>query len=179
MGAALVTYGVGKISLAAAVESGWFAGLADPTAAGRVLEFVLVAFGMYTVFHGMCLLHMVPEAVARAGTSPRFVVAVYLLFGVGLLGFFSLILFTDAPISRDPKRTATYEVLGLGGGITFLAIATWHLLRASPASWPAAAAALTALLAALCLLVYRRMRNARGGGVAEAIALGAVPLGAL
>ncbi len=103
----------------------------DRTTAGYVLDFVLCVFGVYAVLHGLRLLQHLHPSHVEILTNIHITTALYTIAGLFMLVFYSLVLYTDIPITKDNKERHTYEVLGLGGGFMFLlsvcCLLAWHI----------------------------------------------------
>lgn len=93
----------------------------DETFAGRCIHYALFVFGLFTFFHGFALLGMLPKQFIDILESPVMHCWLNGLIGVFLLSVYSLVLFTNVKISKDPHYTKTYKLVGLGGGILFIA----------------------------------------------------------
>lgn len=89
----------------------------DTTLAGVAFDGVLIAYAIYSIIHGLNLLgYDVPNFTE----SIMFKSSFYILLGLFLIIFYSLVLFTQVPISKLQRQYQTYEILGLGGGVCFL-----------------------------------------------------------
>lgn len=95
----------------------------DATLAGHMYEYVMMAFGAYLVVFGMNLLDWIV-------VPPVLFISVMMLLGTVLVIFYSVVLFSDIPMSKDPSNRSTYLVRGLGSGVFFLLIPfLWMLVQ--------------------------------------------------
>lgn len=103
----------------------------DRTTAGYVLDALLFIFGIYAILHGLRLLEHLHPSHVEILNNVHVTTALYTVVGLFMLGFYSLVLYTDVPITKDDKERNTYEVLGLGGGFMFLlsvcCLLAWHV----------------------------------------------------
>lgn len=93
---------------------------ADKTFAGRMYEYVLLAFGVFSLFEGLALLDQLSPKLTVLLESKWTEYTVFILLGIILTVFYSLVLYTDLPISKNKTDNDHYKILGLGGGISFL-----------------------------------------------------------
>jgi len=93
----------------------------DTSFAGVYTEIVLIAFGAYSFIHGLVLLDLIHNKVVYVIEHPAFFALINIAFAVALLGFYSLVLFTSMPISKNKLYLGHYWI-GLATGITFLAV---------------------------------------------------------
>ena len=127
LGGVLVAYGIAKIALAVVDETPslrarvpYLDAHYDGSTAGHALRAFLVAFGVYTVVHGLALLQVLPAAVGSFAAT----FAVYGTIGVLMTAFFGLVVYGPRGVNRDPAYAGEYRVLGLGGGLMFLTTLT-------------------------------------------------------
>ena len=92
----------------------------DTTLAGRMYNYVLMAFGVFTIVHGMILLDLLPLWFEEIFVSKLVQYGVLVLFGVIMIVFYALILYTDLPISKKKEKYSHYTSIGLIGGILFI-----------------------------------------------------------
>lgn len=93
----------------------------DMTSAGLVLVITFLIFSTYTLLHGLSILHYLPYKIIKYFQNITINYIIYLTLGVMLIIFYSLVLFTDLNISKNEKHRASYEIIGLGGGVLFIA----------------------------------------------------------
>ena len=94
--------------------------VADKTFAGRFYEYILLIFGVFSLFNGLALLGLLSPAMTRYFESQWTEYAVFITLGVALVVFYLLVLYTNVPISKNRDSYDHYKLLGLFGGITFL-----------------------------------------------------------
>lgn len=103
----------------------------DRTTAGYVLDGLLFIFGIYAILHGLRLMDHLHPSHTEILKNIHITVAIYTLVGLFMLVFYSIILYTNIPITKDEQQRTTYELLGLGGGFTFLlsvcVLLAWHI----------------------------------------------------
>lgn len=92
----------------------------DRTVAGLFMIEVLLAFGIYSIFHGLSILQIMPTNFNNIFDNFITTYIIYGLFGIILIIFYIYILFTNINISKDMTRISTYEIGGLSSGITFI-----------------------------------------------------------
>ena len=93
---------------------------ADKTFAGRMYEYVLLAFGVFSLFDGLALLELLTPSLAQYFESKHTEYTVFIILGLILTIFYSLVLYTNVPIQKDKEHYDHYKWLGLFGGISFL-----------------------------------------------------------
>uniref|UniRef100_A0A6C0BLM2 Uncharacterized protein n=1 Tax=viral metagenome TaxID=1070528 RepID=A0A6C0BLM2_9ZZZZ len=94
----------------------------DTTLAGRMVEYILLAFGVFSIVHGLALCGAYSHSFERYIESKNLQYSVYTALGVFSILFYSLVLYTPLPISKDPKGTDHYKLYGFAGGLSFLAV---------------------------------------------------------
>lgn len=94
----------------------------DHTLAGKGLEIILGSFGLFSMVHGMALMGFFHGSVVSYFESKLFQYFVYTLFGTALIVFYSLVLYTDVPISKDNNNRRMYWTYGYIGGASFLLV---------------------------------------------------------
>lgn len=94
----------------------------DDSLAGHYYEYVLMVFGLYTIIMGISLLHIFPYFIREKIENKIFEYSVFILLGLSLIIFYTLVIYTDLPISKSKNENDIfhYKVLGIGGGISFL-----------------------------------------------------------
>lgn len=91
----------------------------DTTLAGLVLVITFLLFSIYTFFHALSILDFLSPSLTRFFNRYETSYIIYMIMSIILTVFYSLILFTDLPISKDPEHKISYEIIGLAGGILF------------------------------------------------------------
>lgn len=127
IGYLLIAYGCTKISICIIkawpedYRKKWFPFIKrDTTYAGFAMDVVLFCFGIFAMLRGLSLAKHLHPSHAEIITSIHTIVFMYTLFGLFLLFFYSAVLYTNLPLSKDPEERTTYEMFGLGAGLTFL-----------------------------------------------------------
>jgi hypothetical protein len=92
----------------------------DDTVSGKMYEYVLVIFGLFTFFNGMSLVHLLPRMFINFFEYKWTEYTVFAILGILLTTFYSLVLFTKTKIPKREDQTMYYKFYGLGGGIFFL-----------------------------------------------------------
>lgn len=130
IGIILLFYSILKISigiLAMAPESAWKNKISeipgfkllltkDTTISGKMLDIALLLFGILTFFHALTFIGLCNYV------SMSLTIVFELLLGVYLVGFYYLVLFTDAPIQKDMRYADHYLLPGLLSGIMFIVV---------------------------------------------------------
>ena len=92
----------------------------DPTAAGTILDIVLFLFGVYTILHGSAMIRKSRHTHIDLIEHIYTIIALYGSLGIFMIVFYTLVVYTNAPISKDKTEMSKYELVGIGGGIGFL-----------------------------------------------------------
>jgi len=92
----------------------------DNTLAGHMYDYVLMAFGVFTIIHGMILLDLLPLWFEIIFVSKLVQYGALIIFGLIMTIFYALVLYTDLPISKNKEKYGHYISIGLIGGIIFL-----------------------------------------------------------
>jgi hypothetical protein len=101
----------------------------DKTFAGRLYEYALLIFGIYTIIFGLALFNIYPNKYREILENKYTEYSVFISIGLLLTIFYSLVLYTNLPISKDMKYKQHYKLLGLFGGISFLIMPFfWELI---------------------------------------------------
>ena len=91
----------------------------DNTLAGHLYEYVLLIIGIYSILSALTIFGVIPEWFIDQQLI-EFVVFTGL--GALMVVFYSLVLYTNLPISKNVNNYHYYFLLGLLGGITLIAI---------------------------------------------------------
>jgi hypothetical protein len=96
----------------------------DKTLAGHFYEYILMLFGVYTIIMGLSFLHIFPDNIRYRLEHNTVQYTVYIVIGLILIIFYSLVSYTNLPIehSKDETDMFHYKLIGIGGGVTFLLI---------------------------------------------------------
>lgn len=143
----------------------------DHTISGKMYEYVLFVFAVFSIFHGMALLGVFSEKMRTFIESKPFQYTVYTVLGLWLLIFYGIIIYTDAPIEKEKRNMANYKIYCYLGGLSFLLVPPiWELIeRYNPFinkySEQKQLAYMTLLMLAalfiifLCYIVIKRLRK--------------------
>ena len=91
----------------------------DNTLAGHLYEYVLLIIGIYSILSALTIFGVIPEWFIDQQLI-EFVVFTGL--GAVMVIFYSLVLYTNLPLSKNVNNYHYYFLLGLLGGITLIAI---------------------------------------------------------
>jgi hypothetical protein len=107
----------------------------DMTISGRMVEWLLMLFGVYTILYGAAVLGWLPHSFLLFLEQKRVEYTVFIVIGLVLVIFYALVLYSNLPIPKDERHRKTYLWFGIGGGISFLIMPViWEALAyASPA----------------------------------------------
>lgn len=92
----------------------------DETAAGLMISIVLFFFGIFTLFDGLNALGYLPTWLGLIFDDQMTYYWVYAIFGCFLVTFYSLVMHTSIPISKNIHNLGSYQSLGILGGYLFL-----------------------------------------------------------
>jgi len=106
----------------------------DTTISGKMYEYVLLIFGLFTFFNGMSLVRLLPRVLIHFFEYKWTEYTVFITLGLLLTIFYSLVLFTKTKIPKRRDQTMYYKFYGLGGGVFFLMMPLLFegISRASP-----------------------------------------------
>lgn len=93
---------------------------ADKTLAGSMYEYVFVAFGVFTIFHGLVLFRLLPMWFTKIFVTKIVQYGILIVLGLILTIFYGLVLYTDTKISKNKEDYKNYLTMGLIGGILYL-----------------------------------------------------------
>jgi len=94
--------------------------IADKTIAGRFYEYILLLFGIYTIIHGFAILEIFPSKYNKFIERKQVLYTVFEFFGIVLTVFYSLVVYTDLPISKEKEKYNDYKLFGLTTGLLFI-----------------------------------------------------------
>ena len=92
----------------------------DNTLAGHMYDYVLMAFGVFTIIHALILIDVLPLWFEEIFVSKLVQYGALVIFGIIMVVFYALVLYTDLPIPKNKDKYVHYLSLGLIGGILFL-----------------------------------------------------------
>ena len=102
----------------------------DHTLAGRMIEYILLAFGIFTILHGAALMEIFSAKTSHYIESKDVQYAVYSALGLFSIVFYTLVLYTKLPIDKDPASYDNYKLYGYIGGLSFLLVPViWEFLE--------------------------------------------------
>jgi len=105
---------------------------ADKTLAGKVYEIVLMAFGVFTIIHGLLIFGFFPSWFVIGFEQKIVQYGVFFVLGAIMTIFYCLVLYTSLPIDKKTEDNDHYFTLGLIGGIGFLlSPVIWELIEYS------------------------------------------------
>jgi hypothetical protein len=94
----------------------------DETLAGKAFDIALMVFGMYTILHGLHLLHAIPGHIGEFILSRNVVLTLHMVIGFCLLVFYSLVIYTDVNIAKQKSHINRYKIEGIVSGLMFLIV---------------------------------------------------------
>lgn len=94
----------------------------DDTTAGKMYEYVLLAFAIFSIIHGLALLDTFPEAFHKMIESKLFQYPFYIALGLWLMIFYGLVLYTNVPIEKREQNRRNYKIYCYLGGLSFLLV---------------------------------------------------------
>lgn len=102
----------------------------DHTTAGKMYEYVLFVFAVFSIIHGLALLGVFSENFHQTIESKEFQYPFYIILGLWLLIFYLLVIYTNLPIEKEPKNMYNYKIYGYLGGLSFLLVPpVWILIE--------------------------------------------------
>ena len=138
----------------------------DETVAGQCIEVAIALYGLYSLLHGLAFFG-VALVVTSLVTSRAMQLLVHGALGAVLTAFYSLVLYTDAPIPKLQESRGRYLLFGLNSGLMFALTAAGLRLQhlGSDVGWSMAVLArdpepwaLTVMSAALLALMLYCVR---------------------
>lgn len=95
----------------------------DQTSAGTAFDYALIVYASYSILHGLTLTGVATPILAVLFKSLVFKATVYISIGLFLITYYSLVLFTDVPISKKVSEYSTYQTYVLLGVVFLLTAA--------------------------------------------------------
>ena len=92
----------------------------DDTIAGKAFDIALMTFGIYTIIHGLDMLHILHISISDAILNRTFLYLMNAILGIYLLVFYSLVIFTNVNIPKKKDHKDRYMIEGLCSGLLFL-----------------------------------------------------------
>lgn len=100
----------------------------DTTTAGKFVEWVLAIFAVFTIVHGLAIMNALPDKWGSFVESHLFQYTFYAVCGVAMIVFYSLVLYTNVPIEKNPLNDNMYFVHGYIVGTSFVMVPIiWEL----------------------------------------------------
>lgn len=101
----------------------------DETLAAAALEYNFIIFGLFSLLHGLDKFHVLPPAISHHLESKQTEVIFYAAMGSFLTVFYTAVVYTDAPIPKNPANRAHYKLLGIVAGLSFLIMVPFQVAR--------------------------------------------------
>lgn len=101
----------------------------DHTLAGRVVEWMFAVFAVFSIVHGAALMKAFGKATDDFIESHTFQYTFYFVCGAILIVFYSLVLYSNAPIPKKKENANMYWIYGYFVGLSFLMVPiVWHFM---------------------------------------------------
>ena len=97
----------------------------DATLAGKMVEYALLVFAVFSIIRGLVKVNLFNSDIV---TSESTMYILYGIVGMLLIIFYSLVVYTDVKIEKDPANIEKYESVNLVHGITFVAMIPLFLI---------------------------------------------------
>lgn len=107
----------------------------DETLAGKMYEYILLSFAIFSVIHGLTMMEIFSTNFKHFIESKTFQYSVYLILGIWSVVFYTLVLYTNVPISKKVSEYEKYKLYGYWGGILFLIVPPF--MEFIEYAWPA------------------------------------------
>lgn len=91
----------------------------DDSFAGKFLVIIFLIFGFYSILHGLYVSEFISNNLSNIFDTYFITYVLYTLFGIILIIFYVLVVFTNINISKDMSHIITYKIGGIGSGILF------------------------------------------------------------
>lgn len=92
----------------------------DHTLAGQFVEVVILAFALFTILHGLCILNVIPFRDTIESREVQY--SVFLFLGLLTIIFYSCVLYSTLPIEKDKTNYYTYKVNIFLVGVSFCVV---------------------------------------------------------
>lgn len=95
----------------------------DVSTAGRALSIIYIVFALITIFKSVERIRsgIVHSEVVEIINERLFIYLIYGLLGVMLVTLYAMVMYTNIPIEKNVKYERRYKLLGICGGLTFIA----------------------------------------------------------
>lgn len=94
----------------------------DKTLAGHFYEYIMIIFCLYTICYGFSIIQYFPTNVDNLFENKAFIYIMYFILGSISIIFYSLVLYTNLPISKNLKDFKSLYNLYMLFGASFLLI---------------------------------------------------------
>jgi hypothetical protein len=94
----------------------------DKTLAGHFYDYIMIIFCLYTICYGFSILQYFPTNVDNIFENKIFIYLLYFILGLVSLIFYTLVLYTNLPISKDLKNSTDLYKLYMLFGSSFILI---------------------------------------------------------
>lgn len=94
----------------------------DKTLAGHFYDYIMMVFYFYTICYGFSILQYFPTNVDNIFENKMFIYLLYFILGFVSLIFYTLVLYTNLPISKDLKNSTDLYKLYMLFGSSFILI---------------------------------------------------------
>jgi preprotein translocase subunit YajC len=102
----------------------------DSTLAGKMYEYVLFVFAVFSIIHGLALLGTFNESFHTFIESKPVQYSFYILLGLWLFIFYFLVIYTNVPIEKRKDNMYNYKIYGYLGGLSFILVPPiWILME--------------------------------------------------
>jgi len=102
----------------------------DDTTAGKMYEYVLLSFAIFSIIHGLALMDVFSQRFHNIIESKLFQYPFYIALGLWLMIFYMLVLYTDLPIEKKEQNRRNYKIYCYLGGLSFLLVPPiWELIE--------------------------------------------------
>jgi len=98
----------------------YFISSRDSTISGLMFEIIICIFGIFTLCHGLSYFFDFPEHLEYYLFSHDSVYMVHLILGLVLIVFYTLVVYTNVKIPKEPAEKNTYIIKGICTGIVFI-----------------------------------------------------------
>lgn len=144
IGIIFIIYGIIKISLVlslvfippiikeklATIEGVNYFVSGDNTLAGKMYEYVLLTFAVFSIIHGLTLMNVFPNNFRHFIEQKSFQYPFYIFLGLWLFVFYGFVIYTSIPISKNTKEMHNYKIYAYMGGLSFLLVPlVWEMIE--------------------------------------------------
>lgn len=102
----------------------------DDTLAGKMYEYVLLTFAIFSIIHGLALLNTFPIHFRHFIEQKSFQYPFYIFLGLWLFIFYAFVLYTSVPIHKKESEMHNYKIYAYMGGLSFLLVPLlWEIIE--------------------------------------------------